>query len=197
VYVRANADVPEEPLAGVSTGDLSLAAHWDERIREAEAEVEDWDGFMFSTAILVNKDQAVCLTRQGWAKIADLLAADPPVSLSGRLAQLHDLGLHDTAIRDASVILESALRDAAGNTSSGLSLVEAFIKVLRTDDQWADWEILRFRNDLRTVFKFVRNQFAHEIVDVPAIRAKVLLDRITLLIDAVRISRADPGSTGP
>ncbi|GAA4432071.1 hypothetical protein GCM10023148_37390 [Actinokineospora soli] len=196
-YARANVEAPEDLLSKIGAYGVSLADDWDRRIEEAEAEADDLDGWNCTPAVHIKKDQAVRLTSAGWAEIAELLAAEPAKSLPGRLARLHDLGFHDTAIRDASVILECTLRNVVGSTASGLSLIEAFIKLLRSSDQWIEWEILRFRSDLRTVFKFIRNQFAHEIVDVSAVRAKVILERIALLIDAVGDSLSEPNSITP
>lgn len=163
-------DVPKDPLTKTFTlhDDIrySLADFWDKRILEAEALIEEWDSWE-RRDILVETDQAVRLTKAGWTEIATRLANESSRATKGRLTQLYDLGLYDTAVREGSVMLEATIRDITGIRSSGISLVEAFIKRLRTDSRWPDWAVLRFRSDLRTIFKFVRNQFAHEIVEIP------------------------------
>jgi hypothetical protein len=190
-------DPPKDPLATtfVPHGDVrhSLAEFWDRRILEATALVDEWESWE-RRDILVQADPPVSITTPGWSEIATQLANESSLATNGRLVQLYDLGLYDTAVRDGSVMLESTLRDVTGIRSSGIPLVDAFGKKLLADPTWPNWAALRFRNDLRTIFKFVRNQFAHEIVEVSPIRARVLLDRISLLIDAVKESGSDAHS---
>jgi hypothetical protein len=71
--------------------------------------------------------------------------------------------------RDAGAILETALKEAAGSSKYGLRLVDIFVEKLENDQRYTNTSVKRFRTDLRTVFKFIRNEFAHWIADVLAI----------------------------
>jgi hypothetical protein len=118
-------------------------------------------------------------------------AAQQEIDEWDRLSKIYDVGLYDTAVRDGSVMLEGALKSATGTEAYGITLVEQFVRKLDQDERWDNWAVRRFRNDLRTIFKFVRNQFAHNIVDISPARARVLVARLSLLTNAVLDSGID------
>jgi hypothetical protein len=188
-FKPAGLPVPDDPLKDAfaisdGTTPYSVASYWDGRIRAAQEEIDEWDDWQ-RQYVLIDSGRPVRLTPAGWTKISEVLIAESADVISERLSKIYDLGLYDTAVRDGSVMLEGALKRATRTETYGITLVEQFIRKLDQDERWDNWAVRRFRNDLRTIFKFVRNQFAHNIVDISPARARVLVARLSLLTDAV------------
>jgi hypothetical protein len=130
----------------------------------------------------------VSVTDHGWRALDDALAAQftIPDELSDRLSPLLEHELYDTAIREMSVHLEHAMRTSLGVSGIwGQSLVELFVSHLRHRGDVLDAQTKVFRGDLRAIFKFVRNEFAHNVVDIPRARSLALLMEIGELYEAV------------
>ena len=138
--------------------------------------------------VIFDSLRPVKVTPKGWVELERLLQDEPVLSSFERLRRLAEMGLYDTAIRDAGVLLETALRQVTGSRQYGMRLVDAFTKKLETDEQWPNSAVKRFRTDLRTAFKFIRNEFAHQVVQVPHDRALALLVRLASLIESVKES---------
>ena len=130
------------------------------------------------------------VTSKGWTELERILQDEPVLSRFERFEKLIDMDMFDTAIRDAGAVLETALREATGSSSSqyGMRLVDIFVRKLENDRRYSNSAVKRFGTDLRTAFKFVRNEFAHGIVDVPHDRALALLVRFASLIESVKES---------
>jgi len=95
-----------------------------------------------------------------------------------RAIPLLSIPLLDTAVREAGVILESRLRDATASSSYGQTLVEEYYAHLCSRDGGrATAASTVLRAELRTLFKFVRNDFAHALREITATQCHVLLDR--------------------
>lgn len=142
-----------------------------------------WPDFLF-----VGPSRRIGPTQQGWAELEDLLVRESSLPHFERLRTLADLGFYDTAIRDAGVLLECSLRKVTESEQFGLQLVNSYLKKLDDAGRWKSTYLRRLRNDLRTAFKFIRNEFAHRIVDVPPDRALAVLARLTALIEVVEMT---------
>ena len=140
--------------------------------------------------VIFDPRNLVEVTSRGWTELERLLQDEQVLSRFERFEKLIDIEMYDSAIRDAGAVLETALREATGSSSSqyGMRLVDIFVRKLENDQRYSNSAVKRFRTDLRTAFKFVRNEFAHEIVDVPHDRALALLVRFASLIESVKES---------
>jgi hypothetical protein len=155
---------------------------------ETDALLEELDGQAIKDRVVFDTQRPVIVTPKGWAELERLLREDPVLARFERLCKLVDTGLYDAAIRDAGALLETTLRQATGSSEYGIRLANLFIKQLEADKRWPNSTVKRFSTDLRTAFKFVRNEFAHQIVDVPHDRALALLVRLASLIESVKES---------
>ena len=129
--------------------------------------------------------RTISMTSGGWARLEEQLRRESALSNFDRLKRISDLGLYDTAIRDAGVLLETMLRRATGSKQYGLRLVDIYVRMLARERRLNTASIRRLRADLRSAFKFVRNEFAHQFIEVPQDRALALLSRLASLIELV------------
>jgi hypothetical protein len=125
------------------------------------------------------------------------VGADLLLSLSRSVSELHpdiaqrvqpmiSIKYYDSAVREAAIILESRLRDFTKSDEFGIKLVEACYRKLcngNPNKAAAFFKVLR--GELRTIFKFVRNDFAHALHDITHVQCCALLDRISIALEAI------------
>lgn len=95
-----------------------------------------------------------------------------------RVAHLFELGYYDTAIREACVQLEDEIKKYLGSGKWGNALAEEFIVRVREGDSILESYLRTYRQELRTVFKFIRNDFMHNMRDTDEAAAYAMLFRI-------------------
>ncbi|MFI7081049.1 hypothetical protein ACIBO1_27475 [Micromonospora sp. NPDC049903] len=128
----------------------------------------------------IDESGEIRLTDRGWSELDALWgdSLDVPERVRSRIGPLIGRGLYDTALREFGVLIESRMREVASSELYGLNLVEAVIRRLRASGHFHDSSLKMLRGELRTAFKFVRNEFAHNVVDLPRPRAYALLGRM-------------------
>lgn len=125
------------------------------------------------------------VTEEGWARmeefLRDALILGPDLS---RISTLLELGFADTAVREATVTLESMLKRRLNTDKYGrdlVSLVNSRLEQAGTDPTYRRIVVTR----LRTVYAFVRNKFAHNTdYRLPVSEANALCWRIASLYDS-------------
>lgn len=110
-------------------------------------------------------------------RIARMLLEIPP-DLDRRINALLSAGLYDSAIRDLGVSLESRMRIYTGGSEFGSRLVESYIRKLLATGDYLPARIKSLRQELRAIFKFVRNEFAHNLADLEVGRGYALISRL-------------------
>lgn len=101
-----------------------------------------------------------------------------PSRVEARLAPLISNELYDTAIRELGAILEFQMRTATSSSAYGAVLANEFIDYLLRSGQHDDWSLKVLRKEIRTALKFVRNEFAHNVVELSQPRANALISRM-------------------
>jgi hypothetical protein len=118
-------------------------------------------------------------------------------AISQRAAPLLSIAFYDTAIREAGIILESRLREVTGSSLFGQNLVDEYYRLLCSRYQGNPRAIFKvLRSELRTIFKFVRNDFAHALHDITNGQCRVLLDRISLALERINEIELVEGEKG-
>jgi hypothetical protein len=143
---------------------------------EYDDEFEAWAG--------VDREQGLRVTEAGWQALESILADQLviPESVQPRIQVLLDAELYDTAVREMAVSLESTLRRTLDSELYGQRLVDAFVEQLTDPSRYIQARVKVLRGDLRTAFKFIRNEFAHRVIDLPRARALALISRLSLLL---------------
>ena len=133
----------------------------------------DWETLTPEGVWELNKlgvaDEGVSVSPAGWQHLYQ--TTSPPkldVRLAGRVEALVTTGLYDSAVREASVILESSLRQRlnAGPEMYGRRLLRRYAEHASSKAGLHGAFQRHLRSELRTVFMFVRNEFAHSIVEL-------------------------------
>jgi len=96
-----------------------------------------------------------------------------------RVSNLFKLGYYDTAIREACVQLEDEIKKYLNVELYGKKLTEKFVAQLLKEKKILESYVRTFRQELRTVFKFIRNDFMHNLREADEAAAYAMLFRIT------------------
>lgn len=172
---------PLESLGSVIRGE------WVPSYAELPPEDDDDDEFAgWPTHVIFQPGIGITITELGWRHLEQALQRQPATAPALRRAHaLLDLEYHDTAVREAAVALESRLRAATKSDKYGQTLVDEYLRQLGSRRRLSNAESKVLRVRLRTAFKFIRNEFAHELVTIPRDRALALLARLSVLIEDV------------
>jgi hypothetical protein len=147
---------------------------------------EDEDGEYGGRYLLgINEEGVISITQLGWNRLGEIWADSLklPAMVASRLSLLIDNGLYDTAVRELGVLIESRMRDLSGSERYGQQLVKDFIDSLQALGIFISAFLKVLRTETRTAMAFVRNEFAHNFVDLSRPRAMALIGRLCHLLD--------------
>ncbi len=152
-------------------------------VREAddEDELRNW-------VLLPNK--RVSVTKAGMDFIVNEIRnvnIDFAATLSPTVAKLLNAGLYDTAVREACVTLEHTIKAKLETNKWGDRLTDEFLEYLRDQENVLESSLRTYSQELRTVFKIVRNIFMHNLNTIDESAAVVLLFRISRLKTAIEM----------
>jgi hypothetical protein len=91
-------------------------------------------------------------------------------------------------------------RHIVGSTSFGQALVAEFDAHLRSTKRFIPAQLHTFNLDIRTAFKFVRNEYMHGLHELTAVQCYALLGRVSrilVLLDEVEQVLAMPPGASP
>lgn len=122
----------------------------------------------------------VLVTSKGRSHAASLLSDVPETQeiLGDRINRLLALGFFDTSVREGCISLEHRIKTWLASDRWGDSLVEDFISKLRETGEYLESQLRVLRGEIRMAFKFIRNDFMHNFVDVDETQARAVLFRI-------------------
>lgn len=180
--VTAWHDTPDDsdlaPLyVQMPNGELQAIDHHWESYDDVDA---DW--------LYLPPEAGLSVTEKGWRSLDEALSTRfaPPSSLAATLIPILAAELYDTAVREMSVQLEHAMRRGCGNTDAyGQKLVYLFVQSIARKQIVPEAWLKVLLTELRTSFKFVRNEFAHNVVEVSRSRGLSLLERMSELYEIV------------
>lgn len=184
LYVLADATTKADPFSDTRFH----VALWEEDVNDlfegafvASNGSDDW----FAEAARLR------LTTAGWREV-DTLASSERVVLHSlileRAVPIADIGHYDAAVREACVALESVLREIVGSRKYGQPLIEEFIAALPTPPFIAAYNKV-MRSDLRSAFKFIRNDYAHNLRVIDGTQCRVVLARLSVVFDSVEAAK--------
>jgi CRISP-associated protein Cas1 len=106
-----------------------------------------------------------------------------------RVSHLFRLGYYDTAVREACVQLEDEIKKYLNVNLYGNKLTEKLITHLLHEKKILESHVRTFRQELRTVFKFIRNDFMHNLREADEAAAYAMLFRITRARSMLDVAR--------
>lgn len=110
---------------------------------------------------------------------------DFSTTLSPTVSKLLKDGLYDTAVREACVTLEHSIKTKLESNKYGDRLTNEFFDYLRNEKNSLESSLRTYSQELRTVFKLVRNLYMHNLKTIDESTALVLLFRISRAKTAV------------
>lgn len=140
-----------------------------------------------SPVLMVDKG-GLSITDGGWRELQALLVAERSKlhdSLRARAMPVVEIGQFDTAIREACVILESRLRWLIATNAFGQRLVDEFVAHVRRSGRFIAAQVKVLHVELRTTFKFVRNEFMHNLQELTATQCYAILARVSSMLNAL------------
>lgn len=122
----------------------------------------------------------ISLTSSGHAKIAELSQNIQFLETINELVEpLLQIGKYDTAVREASLLLESSIKKFHRSTKFGQQLVDFHLNdIIKHNDDFYSSAIKCYRGELRTIFKYIRNDFAHNFKVISLAQCKLILSKI-------------------
>lgn len=177
-----------------------LREFWSTRAREMPEEIRaeliahaqgfDWESYV---ADYIHRDdlseatlalEGLTVTSKGWTNLWSFVET-PALNayFEGRLLPLLRIGYYDSAVREASILLESDLRSRTGTDLFGRKLVDRYAADISHNYGRMGAFQSHLRAELRTLFKFIRNEFAHHIVNLPQGRCHAMLRRISAIYE--------------
>jgi hypothetical protein len=138
---------------------------------EYEEEDDSWPEFASEGLIVTNSG------REQAALLLAVAAADLAI-LGERVNRLLEISLFDTSVREACVTLEHRIKTSLDSERWGDTLVEEFLSRLRSTGNYIESYLRTLRGQIRSVFKFIRNDFMHNFVDIDETQCRAVLFRL-------------------
>jgi hypothetical protein len=133
---------------------------------------------IFEDCVIIPK--CIKLTRKGMLELAKL---SQNYNLNHKLNEIVNplikIDRFDTAIREASLLIEFSIKRYHNIKLFGQKLIDFHIKkIIENNNNFYSSAIKSYRSELRTVFKFIRNDFAHNFKVISKEQCRVIIFRI-------------------
>jgi len=136
----------------------------------------------------VIKEDGLTVTNQGYEALHKLLV-NKKENLNPNLMKivqpLIDISKYDSAIRDACVLIETQLKDIVKTDNYGMALVDQFFSKLFKSKKYLSSKLKVFRAEIRTAFKFIRNDYAHNLKNIELDQCYAILWRLSEIFTAL------------
>jgi len=146
-----------------------------------EPKFDDYDDDPNQKEFIISQNDRLRVTDQGRSfLLAELRAENLNLgeAISARVARLFEWGYYDTCIREACVQLEHEIKMRTGSEAWGDKLTEVFVVKIRAEQSFLESHVRTFRQQLRSVFKFIRNDFMHNLLEADEASTYAMLFRI-------------------
>ncbi|MDB5072154.1 MAG: hypothetical protein JWM87_3265 [Candidatus Eremiobacteraeota bacterium] len=141
-------------------------------------------------------DDGITVSRLGRTRIGEFFAAvrdDDFKVLGERVPRLLALSYFDTAVREACVAIEHQIKTWLQSDRWGQDLIAEFVSRLERDEVLLNTDLRVVRSEVRTAFRFIRNEFAHNAIAIDEIECKAKLFRLARLKTSLdSITKATP-----
>ena len=134
-------------------------------------------------------DDGMTLTESGYKVLQRLLIKNQELldsELLKRIEPIIKINYYDTAVREACLLLETRVRTLTGTALFGNNLVEHYYLRLVQSNMYTGASLKIIRTDLRSIFKFIRNEHAHNISNISFDQCIAILVRVSWLLKVIR-----------
>jgi hypothetical protein len=151
-------------------------------IQIPEPSFEDYEDDEEWAPFVCCPDHKMTVTKSGRDFVFAMITSqglDIASTISEKVSKIFELGYFDTCIREACVQLEHDIKVRIGSKKFGDCLTDEFVDHLRKRNTLLESGIRTFRQELRAVFKLIRNEYMHNLLDADQTSALVVLTRIS------------------
>jgi len=179
VYKKEDAPVPEDDEGNIITY-AGFPSGKRVEVKHRKPVPEDYDEFDLIYKDHVIIPQRISLNEKGWGKIKEIsISMQYEDAVKERVDTLISIGRFDTAVREACILIESSIKAFYKIKLYGTNLIEYHINdIVKHNDNFTSAAIKGYRQELRTLFKFIRNDFAHNFRVLSEEQCKMILFRI-------------------
>jgi Protein of unknown function (Hypoth_ymh) len=138
----------------------------------------------------------IVVTKTGWSVLEKVLVKtsnELHPSLLPRALPIVNLGQFDSAVREACLLIEVSLRRITDSDRHGQALITRFIAVTSESQRFISTSLKVLKNELRATFRYVRNEYMHNLRDLTHPQCMAILMRVSTLLffldDVERILR--------
>jgi hypothetical protein len=138
--------------------------------------------------IAVIAPEGMSLTHQGLREIVQMSRSVDAMwpAVGDRVKPILAISYFDTAVREACIILETRIREILGTRDYGQDLVEKYVaSVVFRFGARLDAFLRVLRGEVRTVFKFIRNEYAHSLHEITEAQCLSFLTRISQILERI------------
>ena len=149
----------------------------------------DYDDDLDHAEVFVSHDDWIQVTDKGRDFLISIIKTTNinfGQDIGNRVAHLFVLGYYDTCIREACIQLEHEIRNFTGSVTRGDKLIEVFVRKISNERNYLESKIWTFQQELRSVFKFIRNEYMHNLLESDEASAYAILFRIAKIRAAIR-----------
>ncbi len=163
--------------------DESGAVHEVEYNRPKPDDEED-EGFISKNCVIIQ--EPISLTTKGLQELNNICKE---IKLNDELDSLIKplvaINKFDSAIRDASILIETKIKNFHNTPEKfGQKLIDFHInEVIKGNDNFNSAAIKTYRAELRMIFNFIRNDFAHNFKVLSEEQCRIILFRVSNLLD--------------
>jgi hypothetical protein len=101
-----------------------------------------------------------------------------PSSLQERITVHLNAGFFDSAIRDLGAALETRMRVVTGTKQYGKRLIDRYIQELAAGQEDLPARLKSLHQELRAIFQYIRNEFAHKLVELEPSSGYAFISRL-------------------
>jgi hypothetical protein len=144
---------------------------------------DDYD-YINSSSFALVEESGLIVTDEGYKTLHKMLFDEKEYLNPGFMAQIQpliDVGRYDAAIRDASILVETKLRGIVKTDGFGMTLVDRYFKILFDSNKYIPAKLKVFRAEIKTAFKFIRNEYAHNLKRIELDQCYAILWRLSAI----------------
>jgi hypothetical protein len=132
-------------------------------------------------------NNAIVVTPSGRARLSAILAAPGNgfSSASDRVKAIFSLGYFDAAVREMCIGIERRMKRWLKSTNWGEKLLTEFMARIVKEKKIISSQRKTFKNKIRNAFKFIRNEYMHQFVDIDEIQARAMIFRLSLVEELI------------
>lgn len=152
-------------------------------------EEEDYEDSIYFAKI---SNSGLQLTDKGYKVLSESLyehREEIDNDIVALISPLIQIGKYDSAVRDTCILIERELKMLTQLNSQGFQLINKFIGDLLKSDDYISAGLKTFKVELKAAFKFIRNDYAHNLIEINEDQCYATILRLSAIYSALKSFR--------